>query len=151
MPKPVEILLAEDNPGDVRLTREAFKQGRIHVNLSVASDGEIAMAMLRREGAYAASARPDLILLDLNMPRKDGCSVLAEIKRDPALDCIPVIVLTSSHAELDIVKSYKLHASCYVSKPVDVSKFNEIVRGVEDFWFTIAKLPRSCKGSGTQS
>jgi chemotaxis family two-component system response regulator Rcp1 len=122
--KPVEILLGEDNPGDVRLTREAFKESRFDINLSVATNGEAVLAYLRQEGKYAQAARPDLILLDLSMPRKDGFSVLSEIKQDPDLDCISVIVLTSSHAEQDIVKSYKLRASCYISKPADVSVFN---------------------------
>jgi two-component system, chemotaxis family, response regulator Rcp1 len=140
----MEILLAEDNPGDVRLTREAFKKAEVNVNLSVASNGEVAMAMLRREGKYADAARPDLILLDLNMPRKDGRSVLRELKSDPALDCIPVIVFTSSHAEQDVVRSYKLHASCYIPKPEDASQFNDIVRGIEKFWFNIARLPKDC-------
>jgi two-component system, chemotaxis family, response regulator Rcp1 len=145
--KPIEVLLAEDNPGDIRLTREAFKRGQIRTNLSVASNGEEALAFLRRQGKYTEAARPDLILLDLNMPRKDGRAVLTEIKKDPALDCIPVIVLTSSAAEEDVVKSYKLHASCYISKPFDVSKFYEVIRSIEQFWLSTARLPKDCKTS----
>jgi two-component system, chemotaxis family, response regulator Rcp1 len=142
--KPIEILLAEDNPGDVRLTREAFKRGGIRTNLTVAGNGEEALAFLRRHGKYTDATRPDLILLDLNMPRKDGRAVLAEIKKDPSLDCIPVIVLTSSDAEEDVVRSYKLHASCYISKPFDVGKFNEVIRSIEQFWLTTARLPQDC-------
>ena len=146
-PKPVEILLAEDNPGDVRLTREAFNQGQMRANLNVASNGEAVLAFLRRQGKYAGAARPDLILLDLNMPRKDGRAVLAEIKGDPPLDCIPVVVLTSSAAEEDVIRSYKLHASCFITKPYDARKYNEVVRSIEEFWLGTARLPKTCGNS----
>jgi len=139
--EPIEILLVEDNPGDVRLTREALKEGKVKNRLTVASDGVEAMAFLRREGEYASSPRPDLILLDLNLPRKDGREVLAEIKADPALRRIPVVVLTTSDAEQDVLRSYNLHANCYVTKPVVLEKFLAIVRSLEDFWLTIVRLP----------
>jgi CheY-like chemotaxis protein len=139
--RPVEILLVEDNPGDVRLTREALKEGKVRNNLYVATDGVEALAFLRREGQYADAVRPDLILLDLNLPRKDGREVLEEIKADGSLRHIPVVVLTSSQAEQDIVRAYDLHANCYVSKPVDLDQFIHVVRSIEDFWFTIVKLP----------
>jgi two-component system, chemotaxis family, response regulator Rcp1 len=145
--KAVEILLVEDNPGDVRLTREAFKRSNIPANINVAQNGEAALSYLRREGDFSKAPRPSLILLDLNMPRKDGRAVLAEIKKDPDLDCIPVIILTSSAAHEDVVRSYKLHASCYITKPSDVDDLNEVVRAIEDFWFHIAVLPTACKGS----
>lgn len=146
--KAIEILLAEDNPGDVRLTKEAFKGALVSANLSVATNGEEALAFLRQQGKYAEAVRPHLILLDLNMPRKDGRAVLAELKKDPTLDCIPVVVLTSSEAEDDIVKSYKLHANCYVSKPMDAARFREVVRSIEHFWLTTAALPKTCRTSG---
>ena len=139
--RPVEILLVEDNPGDVRLTQEALREGKVRNNLSVAADGVEAIAYLRREGEYADAVRPDLILLDLNLPRKDGREVLEEIKADPALRHIPVVVLTSSQAEEDIVRAYDLHANCYVTKPVDLDQFIRVVESIEDFWFTIVKLP----------
>ena len=139
--RPVEILLVEDNPGDVRLTREALREGKVRNNLSVASDGVEAVAYLRREGEHAHAVRPDLILLDLNLPRMDGREVLAEIKADPSLRNIPVVVLTSSQAEEDIVRAYDLHANCYVTKPVDLDQFIRVVESIEDFWFTIVKLP----------
>lgn len=139
--RPVEILLVEDNPGDVRLTREALREGKVRNNLHVASDGVEAIAFLRREGPYAEAVRPDLILLDLNLPRKGGREVLEEIKADPGLRYIPVVVLTSSQAEQDIVRAYDLHANCYVTKPVDLDQFIHVVRSIEDFWFTIVKLP----------
>jgi len=138
---PVEILLAEDSPGDIRLTREALKDGRIHNNLHVVQDGVECMAFLRREGKYGDVPKPHLILLDLNMPRKDGREVLAEIKNDPLLRRIPVVVLTTSKAEQDILKAYDLHANCYITKPVDLDQFIHVVKSVEDFWFTIVKLP----------
>jgi CheY-like chemotaxis protein len=138
---PVEILLAEDSPGDIRLTREALKDGRIHNNLHVVQDGVECMAFLRREGRYEGVPKPHLILLDLNMPRKDGREVLAEIKNDPLLRRIPVVVLTTSKAEQDILKAYDLHANCYITKPVDLDQFIHVVKSVEDFWFTIVKLP----------
>ena len=140
---PVEILLVEDNPGDVELTREALLDTKMHMRLSVVPDGVEALAFLRRERDYADAPRPDLILLDLNLPKKDGRGVLAEVKEDPALRQIPVVVLTSSQAEQDIVRAYELHANCYVTKPVDLDQFVKIVRSIEQFWFTIVKLPRA--------
>ncbi len=137
----IEILLVEDNPGDVRLTREALKDGKIVNNLHVAEDGVDALAFLRREGKYHNAVRPELILLDLNLPKKDGREVLAEIKADKALKCIPVVILTSSAAEQDIVKSYNLHANCYVTKPVDLDQFINVVKSIEHFWLTVVKLP----------
>jgi two-component system response regulator len=137
----IEILLVEDNPGDVRLTREALKDGKIVNNLHVAEDGVDALAFLRREGKYHNAVRPELILLDLNLPKKDGREVLAEIKADEALKRIPVVVLTSSAAEQDIVKSYNLHANCYVTKPVDLDQFINVVKSIEHFWLTVVKLP----------
>lgn len=141
MSRPIEVLLVEDNPGDVRLTREALKEGKVHNNLHVAPDGVEALAFLRREGRYADAVRPDLILLDLNLPRKGGREVLEEIKGDPALRHIPVVILTSSQAEQDIARAYDLHANCYISKPVDLDQFITVVRSIEDFWFTVVKLP----------
>lgn len=146
-PKAVEILLGEDNPGDVRLTKEAFSRGQFRANLNVAPNGEAVLAFLRRQAPYADAARPDLILLDLNMPRKDGRAVLAEIKGDPKLDCIPVVVLTSSAAEEDVVHSYKLHASCFITKPYDARKYNDVVRSIEEFWLRTARLPKHCGNS----
>ncbi len=137
----IEVLLVEDNPGDVRLTREALRDGKVHNNLSVAPDGVEALAFLRREGKYADAPRPDLILLDLNLPKKDGREVLEEVKADPSLRNIPVVILTSSEAERDIAQAYALHANCYVTKPVDLDQFIHVVRSIEDFWFTIVKLP----------
>ena len=139
--KPVEILLVEDSPGDVRLTKEALKDSKVANNLTVAEDGVEAMALLRREGKYAESVRPDLILLDLNLPRKDGRQVLEELKADEALRSIPVIILTTSQADEDIIRTYNLHANCYITKPVDLDKFLEVVRTIEDFWLSIVKLP----------
>lgn len=138
---PIEVLLVEDNPGDVRLTREALKEGKVCNNLSVVPDGVEALAFLRREGPYAGSPRPDVILLDLNLPRKDGREVLEEVKSDPALRSIPVVVLTSSEAERDIARAYALHANCYITKPVDLDQFITVVKSIEDFWFSIVKLP----------
>jgi CheY-like chemotaxis protein len=137
----VEILLVEDNPGDVRLTVEAFKEGKMGNHLKIARDGVEALEVLRRQGEHANAARPDLILLDLNLPRMDGREVLAEIKRDPDLKRIPVVVLTTSDAEQDIARSYELHANCYITKPVDMSQFIDIVKRIEGFWLTIVKLP----------
>ncbi|HEX2208573.1 MAG TPA: response regulator [Longimicrobium sp.] len=139
--QPIEVLLVEDNPGDVRLTREALRDGKVHNNLSVAPDGVEALAFLRREGKYADAPRPDVILLDLNLPRKDGREVLEEIKADPSLRNIPVVILTSSEAERDIAQAYALHANCYVTKPVDLDQFITVVKSIEDFWFSIVKLP----------
>lgn len=137
----IEILLVEDNPGDVRLMQEALKDAKVFNNLHVAKDGEEAMLYLKREGGYGGATRPDLIMLDLNLPRKDGREVLAEIKDDPELRRIPVVVITTSRAEEDIVKSYNLHANCYITKPVDLDQFIKVVQAIEDFWLTIVKLP----------
>ncbi len=131
--RPVEILLIEDNPGDADLTREGLKSGKVKNNLNVVEDGEEALAYLRRQGKHALAPRPDLILLDLNLPRKDGRQVLAEIKSDPALRQIPVVVLTTSKAEQDIIKAYDLNANCFVSKPVLFDQFTQIVRSIEEF------------------
>jgi len=139
--RPIEILLVEDNPGDVRLTREALKEGKVRNNMYVATDGEEALAFLRRQGRHAEAARPDLILLDLNLPKKGGREVLEEIKDDPDLKRIPVVVLTISKAEQDVLKSYNLHANCYITKPVDLDQFIEVVKSIEDFWLTVVMLP----------
>lgn len=139
---PIVILLIEDNPADVRLTEEALKEGKVRNTLSVARDGEEALAYLRRQGRYADAARPDLILLDLNLPKMDGREVLAQIKTDPTLRRIPVVVLTTSKAEEDIVKSYNLHANCYITKPVDLEQFITVVKTIDDFWLTVVRLPR---------
>jgi CheY-like chemotaxis protein len=139
--EPVQILLVEDSPGDIRLTREVLRDAKIANELHIVGDGEQAMAFLRREGDYADVRRPDLILLDLNLPRKDGREVLAELKDDPELGMIPVVVLTTSEAEEDIVRSYRLHANAYVSKPVDFDRFIEVVRQIDDFFVSVVKLP----------
>ncbi|HLW81451.1 MAG TPA: response regulator [Candidatus Acidoferrales bacterium] len=139
--QPVDILLVEDNPGDVRLTREALRDGKLLNRLATVSDGQQAMAFLRKQGSYAQAARPDLILLDLNLPRKDGREVLAEVKADEDLRRIPVVIVTGSQAEEDILKTYNMHANCYVTKPVDLAKFVAVVRSVEEFWVHIVKLP----------
>jgi CheY-like chemotaxis protein len=139
--RPIEILLVEDNPGDVRLTQEAFKEGRCLNRLHVARDGEEAMDVLRRRGPHAGAARLDLILLDLNLPRRDGRSILEEIKTDSELKRIPVVVLTTSKAEEDILRTYNLNANCYITKPVDVDEFFSIVRSIENFWLSIVSLP----------
>ena len=139
--KPIEILLVEDNPGDVRLTQEAFKDGKVSNNMHAVMDGVEALEFLHREGKYAGAPHPDLILLDLNLPKKDGREVLAEIKADSNLKRIPVVVLTTSKAEEDILKAYDQHANCYISKPVSLDQFMKVVKGIEDFWFTIVKLP----------
>lgn len=141
--RPIEILLVEDNPGDVDLTKEALGEGKVVNNLHVVEDGIEALAFLRRQGTYAGSALPDLILLDLNLPRKDGREVLAEIKEDPELKLIPVVVLTTSEAERDVLKAYSLHANCYITKPVDLNQFIDVVKAIEDFWFAVVKLPPS--------
>ncbi|GAA1797330.1 response regulator [Planosporangium flavigriseum] len=140
-PMPIEVLLVEDDPGDVLMTKEAFEEHKVRNNLSVVNDGAEAIAYLRREGAYADAARPDLILLDLNLPKRDGREVLAEIKNDPALRQIPVVVLTTSQADEDIVRSYQLHANAYVTKPVDFDRFIEVVRQIDDFFVSVVKLP----------
>ena len=143
MSRPIEILLVEDNPGDARLTVEALKEGKVRNKLHFAGDGVAAMAFMHREGKHAKAPRPDLILLDLNLPKKDGREVLAEIKEDPRLKRIPVVVLTISSSEEDIIKTYDLHANCYITKPVDLEQFITVVKSIEDFWLTIAKLPSS--------
>jgi two-component system, chemotaxis family, response regulator Rcp1 len=139
--RPMEILLVEDNPGDVRLTQEALKEAKVRNNLSLAWDGVEALAFLRREREHGEAPRPDLILLDLNLPRKDGREVLEEIKADPELRRIPVVILTTSEAEQDIVRAYDLHVNCYVTKPVDLEQFVRVVKSIEDFWLTVVKLP----------
>jgi CheY-like chemotaxis protein len=141
--RPVEVLLVEDNPGDVRLTQEALKDGRVLVNLTVAYDGVEALEILHRSGVHAAKARPDLILLDLNLPKKNGREVLETIKADDDLKRIPVIVMTTSKAEQDIHRAYHLNANCYVTKPVDLDEFLNVVRSIEDFWLTIVTLPQT--------
>jgi CheY-like chemotaxis protein len=146
--RPVEILLVEDNLGDARLTQEALKEGKIRNNLHHVKDGVEALAFLRREGGYASAPTPDIVLLDLNLPKKDGRQVLAEMKADEALKTIPVVVLTTSEAEQDILRSYELHANCYVTKPVDLEKFISIVRAIEDFWLAVVKLPPSPAATG---
>ena len=137
----IEILLVEDNPGDVRLVREVFKDAKVANSIHVAEDGVEAMAFLRNEGKFAGAVRPDLILLDLNLPKKDGREVLSEIKTDDALKRIPVIVLTTSSAEEDILKSYSEYANSYITKPIDLGQFIDVIRSIEDFWLTIVKLP----------
>jgi chemotaxis family two-component system response regulator Rcp1 len=139
--EPIKILLIEDNLGDIRLTEEILKESKVDNRLSVARDGEEAVACLRRQGRFAAAPRPDLILLDLNLPKKDGREVLAEVKADPNLRRIPVVILTTSNAERDIIKSYDLHANCYLSKPMQLDEFVAIVHSIESFWLMIVKLP----------
>jgi chemotaxis family two-component system response regulator Rcp1 len=139
--RPVEILLVEDNPGDADLTREGLKEGKIQNNLNVVTDGEMAMAFLHRQGEFANAPRPDLILLDLNLPRKDGREVLAEVKGDPSLHRIPIVVLTTSQADEDIMRAYDLHVNCYIAKPVLFDQFVEIVQSIEAFWFSMVTLP----------
>ena len=137
----IEILLVEDNLGDARLTQEALREARVSNHMSLVRDGVEALAFLRREGGFASAPRPDLILLDLNLPRKDGREVLAEIKGDERLRRIPVVVLTVSQADEDILRAYNLNANCYIAKPVDLEQFIKVVRSIEDFWLTIVKLP----------
>ena len=139
--KPIEILMVEDNPGDVRLTMEALRETKMNNNLRVIRDGTEALAFLNREGEYGDASRPDLILLDLNIPGKDGREVLKEIKADERLSRIPVVILTTSQAEEDILKTYDLHANCYITKPVDLNQFVKVVRSIETFWLTIVRLP----------
>jgi CheY-like chemotaxis protein len=139
---PIEILLVEDNPADVRLTIEALKEGKITNHLSVAGDGIEALDFLHRRGTFKTAPRPDIILLDLNLPKKDGREVLAEIKEDNELKRIPVVVLTTSKAEEDIIKTYDLHANCYISKPVGLDEFINVVKTIEDFWLTVVRLPK---------
>ena len=139
--QPIEVLLVEDDPGDVLLIREAFDFNKVHNNLNVVSDGEQALDYLRGAGDYADRIRPDLVLLDLNLPRKDGREVLAEVKSDPSLRTIPIVVLTTSEAEEDVLKSYQLHANAYVTKPVDFERFVSIVRQIDDFFVSVVRLP----------
>jgi chemotaxis family two-component system response regulator Rcp1 len=143
---PIEVLLVEDSPGDVRLTQEAFRDANRSIHLQVASDGVEAMAFLRREGAHVHALRPDLILLDLNLPKMDGREVLARIKADDSLKTIPTVILTTSDAEADIVKSYQLQANCYLTKPVQFDEFASLVRSINDFWLTRVKLPQQTQG-----
>lgn len=138
---PVEILLVEDSPADVRLTREALKEEKLHINLNVVGDGVEAMKYLRKEGKYSKAIKPDLILLDLNLPKKDGREVLKELKSDDNLRVIPTVILTISKAEEDLVKTYNLHANCYITKPLDLNQFSHVVKSIKDFWLTIVKLP----------
>jgi two-component system, chemotaxis family, response regulator Rcp1 len=139
--KPMEVLLVEDSSGDVRLTREAFKDAKVLINLHVASDGTEAMDFLKREGGHANAPRPDLILLDLNLPKKDGREVLGEIKESPTLKSIPVVILTTSASDADILRSYLLHANCYITKPVDLKGFLNVVKSIDNFWLSVVKLP----------
>jgi CheY-like chemotaxis protein len=139
--QPIEVLLVEDDPGDVLLIQEAFADNKLLNNLNVVNDGEQALAYLRREGQYAHATRPDLVLLDLNLPRKDGREVLAEVKGDEALRTIPIVVLTTSEAEEDVLRSYQLHANAYVPKPVDFERFVAIVRQIDDFFVSVVRLP----------
>jgi two-component system, chemotaxis family, response regulator Rcp1 len=139
--QPLEVLLVEDSTGDVRLTREALKDAKVHINLRVVRDGIDAMAFLMREGEYVTAPRPDLILLDLNLPRKDGREVLKEVKENPELKSIPVVILTTSASEADILRSYMLHANCYITKPVNLDGFLTVVKSIDSFWLSIVKLP----------
>jgi two-component system, chemotaxis family, response regulator Rcp1 len=139
----IQVLLVEDNPGDVRLTKEALKEGKLLNQLTVVGDGVEALSFLRKQGIYADAVQPELILLDLNLPKKDGREVLAEIKADPNLRRIPVVVLTTSSSEEDILKIYDLHANCYITKPVDLEQFMGVVKSIEDFWVSVVKLPSS--------
>lgn len=143
---PIEVLLVEDDPGDILMTREAFAEHKVSNNLNVVSDGADALAYVRREGAFAEAPRPDLILLDLNLPRRDGREVLSEIKSDPELCEIPIVVLTTSSAEDDILASYRLHANAYVTKPVDFDRFISVVKQIDDFFVTVVKLPTRAHG-----
>lgn len=138
---PIEVLLVEDNPGDARLAREALSDSKLRLEVQEVHDGDAAIAFLRREGNFRDARRPDLILLDLNLPKKDGREVLAEVKEDPNLKQIPVVILTSSEAEEDVLKTYALHANCYIRKPIDLEQLQKVVKQIKDFWFTIVKLP----------
>jgi CheY-like chemotaxis protein len=144
-PQPIDILLVEDNEADIRLTQEVFNDSKVRNKLLVANNGEEALACLRQQGKYRGSARPDLILLDLNLPIMDGRELLALIKADPNLKSIPVVILTTSKAEEDILKTYNLHANCYITKPVDLEQFVTVVNYIEDFWLAIVKLPKGAK------
>lgn len=139
--RPIEILLVEDNPGDIDLAKEAFAMGKLHNTLRVVQDGVTAMDYLHRKGQYSGAPRPDLIILDLNLPKKDGRQVLAEIKEDEQLKRIPVVILTTSRAEEDVLKTYNLHANCFITKPIDVKQFLHVVQSIKDFWLTIVVLP----------
>lgn len=139
--RPINILLIEDNPGDVRLTQEAFKEGKVNTKLDIVMDGVEAIKYLRKQGSYADSSTPDLILLDLNLPKRDGREVLEEIKADIELKRIPIVILTTSNAEQDIIKSYNLHVNCYINKPVDFDKFFDIIQKIQEFWLKTAILP----------
>lgn len=143
--RPFVILMVEDNPTDVLITREGLVSAKLQNTLHVAEDGIEALAFLRREGPYANAPRPDLILLDLNMPRKNGQEVLREMKEDPGLKSIPVVILTTSKSEEDVIKSYELHANCYISKPVDFDEFTRVVQAIHNFWFSVVTLPRGTK------
>jgi chemotaxis family two-component system response regulator Rcp1 len=143
---PIEVLLVEDSPGDVRLTQEAFRSANPSIHLHVASDGAEAMVFLRHQGAHSGAPRPDLILLDLNLPKMDGREVLAHIKKDESLKTIPTIILTTSDAEVDIAKSYQLQANCYLNKPVQLDQFENLVKSINDFWLIEAKLPKQAPG-----
>jgi two-component system, chemotaxis family, response regulator Rcp1 len=138
---PIEILLVEDNDGDILLTREAFKESKLHNNLSIVKDGMEALAFLKKEGAYAEAPKPDIILLDLNLPKKNGAEVLGEIKKHPGLKTIPVVILTCSRNEDDILETYNKHANCYITKPVDFEKFIQVIKSLNNFWLDIVKLP----------
>jgi two-component system, chemotaxis family, response regulator Rcp1 len=140
----IEILMVEDSPSDIFITQHAIQEAKVLNHLHIVEDGIEAMAFLRKEGKYADAPRPDIVLLDLNLPRKDGREVLAEVKADPRLKIIPIVVLTSSKSDEDILRSYGLHANCYITKPVDFSRFKEVVKAIESFWFTIVTLPQ-CK------
>jgi chemotaxis family two-component system response regulator Rcp1 len=137
----IQVLLVEDSPGDVRLTQEAFREAKVRINLHVASDGAEAMAFLGHEGKHVNAPRPDLILLDLNLPKKDGREVLAEIKGNSCLQTIPVVILTTSESEADILKSYMLHANCYITKPVSLEGFLKVVKSIDNFWLSVVKFP----------
>jgi len=141
MSKPIEILLVEDNPAEVRLTIEGLKEARVANNLSAVMDGDSAIEFLHRRGKYKNAPSPDLILLDLNLPGLDGRAVLRHIKEDPELKVTPVVIITSSEAESDIIKSYEAHANCFISKPIDFEGFTQVVRSIENFWFTVVRLP----------
>lgn len=146
---PIEILLVEDNEGDARLAREAMRDSKVRNTLHHVWDGEEAMAFLKQQGPHAGAPRPDLLLLDLNLPKKDGREVLSEIKNDPQLRSIPVVILTVSSAEEDVLKSYNLHANCYITKPIDLDQFLKVVQSIEDFWLTIVRLPQHAAWSGS--
>jgi len=145
---PIHILLVDDDEGDVILTRKAFEKGKTANSIITAADGVIAMQILRREGKHSDAVRPDLILLDLNMPRKDGRETLAEIKSDPTLRSIPVIVMTTSEADRDIMQSYDLQASCYIAKPVDLAQFSKVIESLQEFWFCVVRFPNSHSSDG---